>query len=216
MRHALYLPLLLALSLAACSREPGTAGVEPAASVGDPAAAPAVDDRPADDQPAEDVPPATAPSPSTGTGPQEARMDGVGDARFGMTTDEVRAAWEGELAGNPAEGEACFHLSPAGQATPAQFALMFGDGRLVRYSAESPDRIAPGGGRRGMSEAEIRALYPGRVEAGPHKYTDGQYLRVTGQDGSDAAIVFESDADGTVTEWRVGVAPYVDYVEGCS
>jgi hypothetical protein len=28
--------------------------------------------------------------------------------------------------------------------------------------------------------------------------------------------VFETDAGGTVTEWRAGVPPQVDYVEGCS
>ena len=42
----------------------------------------------------------------------------------------------------------------------------------------------------------------------------GEYLRIEGH--GDTVLVFETDEDGTVTEWRVGVPPYVDYVEGCS
>ena len=214
MRHALSIAVLLTLSLAACTGE----RTGPSDTAGDPATPPAMDAPAVADQPSDDIPPATAPTPvpPVAEGTFAARMDGVAGARFGMTADEVRAVWDGELQGNPAEGGQCFHLSPAGQSTPAQFALMFGDGRLVRYSAESPDRVAPGGGRRGMAADDIREMYDGRVEASPHKYTDGQYLRVTGQDGSAAVIVFETDADGTVTEWRVGLAPYVDYVEGCA
>ena len=29
-------------------------------------------------------------------------------------------------------------------------------------------------------------------------------------------VIFETDAEGTVTEWRVGLPPQVDYVEGCA
>ena len=35
-------------------------------------------------------------------------------------------------------------------------------------------------------------------------------------DGSDEPLVCETDEGGTVTEWRVGVPPYIDYVEGCA
>ncbi|MFP7722427.1 lectin [Lysobacter sp. A3-1-A15] len=210
MPHALPLALVLVLSLVACTGERGTAmpaGTPAVAS--DPAAPPPID------QPDEDIPPATAPAVPA-TGPVEARMDGVGPARLGMTDEEVRAAWDGTLVGNPAEGESCFHLSPEGQVDIAHFAMMFGDGRLVRYSVDSDAMVAPGGGHRGMSADDIRGLYPDRVEARSHMYTEGQYLRVTGHAGSDTVIVFETDAQGTVSGWRVGVQPHVDYVEGCS
>jgi hypothetical protein len=29
-------------------------------------------------------------------------------------------------------------------------------------------------------------------------------------------LLFATDADGRVNEWRIGVPPQVDYVEGCS
>jgi hypothetical protein len=31
-----------------------------------------------------------------------------------------------------------------------------------------------------------------------------------------AKLVFETDAAGKATAWRVGLSPQVDYVEGCS
>ncbi len=41
-----------------------------------------------------------------------------------------------------------------------------------------------------------------------------KYLRVT-RDGSEAVLLFETDAQGRVEEWRIGLPPQVDYVEGC-
>jgi hypothetical protein len=165
------------------------------------------------DQPATDVPPATAPAAARET----ARFDGYAGMRFGMTEAEARAAMDGGLADSPgdAPGDACHYLHPAGNGAQADPAFMFEGGRFVRYDVGNGSRAAPGGGRRGMSEDAIRALYPGRVQSQPHKYTDGRYLRVDAEAG-DGALVFETDAGGTVTGWHVGVPPQVDYVEGCS
>lgn len=182
------------------------------------------------DQPNEDVPPATAP-PGTlmpgdldgaedgnpgNSNAGEARFDGYGVARFGMSAEEVITAWEGELNGAPpAEGASCFHLNPIGQPDMAYFALMFEGGKFVRYSVSNETMTAPGGGELGMDATRIEALYPG-IEQQNHKYVEGgHYLRV-GEDGGDGVLVFETDANDVVTEWRVGVPPQVDYVEGCS
>ncbi len=175
---------------------------------------------PVADQPATDVPPATAPVPplpdpvETG-GASAARYIGYGDMRFGMSAKDTRKAWGGELNGAPGAGDTCYHLSPKWASTPAEFALMIEDDKFVRYSSESVKHIAPGDGKVGMSADEIKALYPGRVVEQPHKYTDGKYLRIKDTESSNA-LIFETDAAGKVTEWRVGVPPQVDYVEGCS
>lgn len=191
------LPLLL---LAACTSEQapaaGPAPVEPEQSV-------------ALDQPAEDIPPATAPAAATG----RARFDGYGALRFGMDEGAAREAWEGGLNGDAGDG--CHYLNPSGVLAPSNLAFMFDGGKFVRYDAGNDDEVAPGGGRRGMDADEIHALYPGRVLAQPHKYTDGQYLRIEDTDG-DGVLVFETDAAGRVAEWHVGLPPQVDYVEGCS
>ena len=63
----------------------------------------------------------------------------------------------------------------------------------------------------------MRALYDGRIEEQPHKYDpDGRVLRVTAPDGAPGVLVLELDGSGRVDEWRVGLPPQVDYVEGCS
>ena len=41
-------------------------------------------------------------------------------------------------------------------------------------------------------------------------------LTITAPDGSPAKLVFQVDGVGSVTGWRVGLPPQVDYVEGCS
>ncbi|MFC3714758.1 lectin [Luteimonas soli] len=210
---------LLALALAACQadRAPDAAdGAAPAdgvdAMANDPAAPPPLD------QPVEDVPPATAPAgvnqfPDLGL----VRMDGYGDMRFGMTADEARQAWGGELKGAGDEAATCYYLTPKWVDIPSDFAFMFENGKFVRYDVGTGREIAPGGGKVGMDADEIRGLYAGRVEETPHKYVEGgKYLGVKDISGGEGKLVFATDGDGKVTSWRVGVPPQVDYVEGCS
>ena len=147
-------------------------------------------------------------------------MDGYGSIEFGMTAEEARADWNGnplELAGDPGDGSACHHLGPAGQATPAQLAFMFENDLFVRYSAESSEITAPGGGRVGMDEAALQGLYGDRLAVAPHKYVKGGKMLMSAEDGGNlpSRLFFELDADGRVTSWRVGLAPQIGYVEGC-
>lgn len=198
--------MLLALGLSACQREAAPAA-QPAPS------APA---ETAADQPAEDVPPATAPTPMPTPAPAEtlARFDGYGDLRFGMSAEQARQAWGGELKGEAAADGGCYYLQPQWAKNAAEFGLMFENGKFVRVDVGNDKETAPGGGRRGMSADQIRALYPGRIEEQPHKYVQGaKTLRVSEGAG---ALVFETDAAGRIVAWRVGQPPQVDYVEGCS
>ncbi|MCF7221367.1 lectin [Marilutibacter chinensis] len=180
-----------------------------------------------DDQPAEDVPPATAPAllpPPPSRDPGPARIDGYGPLRFGMSAEEMRAAWNGDsalvAAGEPSEGGTCHYLWPADADPATRPAFMLEEGRFVRYDVTDPEIEAPGGGRVGARGDAIRALYVGRYETMPHKYVEGgQYLRVTGLGAgasADGVLVFVVDADGRVNAWRAGRPPQVDYVEGCS
>jgi hypothetical protein len=205
--HAMTLRLslpLLVLALAACNAERPAGEVQlPPASV-------------PGEQPVQDVPPATLPTP--GPTPEQglARFDGYGDMRFGMTADEAKQAWGGELKGAPGEGEVCYYLTPVSSPVPSYFAFMVENGRFVRYDVGNDKEVAPGGGRQGMTADEIRALYPGRIVESAHKYVEGgKYLRVKADDGG-GVLVFATDAAGKVTEWHAGVAPQVDYIEGCS
>lgn len=146
----------------------------------------------------------------------QARYDGYGDMRFGMDEAAFKQAWGGELKGAQRADSSCFYKTPKWVKVPSDFAFMFENGHFVRYDVGSAKETAPGGGKVGMSEARIRELYGARVEAQPHKYVDGaKYLRIAATQGS-GVLLFETDAQGKVTRWRVGVPPQVDYVEGCS
>ena len=198
------MPALAVLTLALCAcnadRAPGNDAASP----------------PVADQTAQDVPPATVPQDSTPAVAGDARFDGYGDLRFGMTADEVKKAWDGKLAGDPAEGEGCYHLSPESAKTPSGLAFMLESDKFVRYSTHSVTLIAPGGGKVGMTAGRIRQLYSDRVQEQPHEYVDGgKYLRLKDNAGN-GVLLFETDERGVVTAWRVGTEPQIDYVEGCS
>lgn len=198
---------LLALALSACTSE--------RTPTADDAAAPPSLEQSVQEAPTPDpAPPTSGPADA---GP--ARMNGYGDLDFGMTAEEAKAAWtQGKLDGAvPDDAASCFHLNPAGQPTPSHLAFMFENDLFVRYSASNDAMAAPGGGKRGMTEAELQALYGNALKATPHKYVQGgKYLAIDATGTAPSKLVFATDADGKVTEWRVGVTPQVDYVEGCS
>ena len=94
---------------------------------------------------------------------------------------------------------------------------MIEGGKFVRVDVDARDVVAPGGIRVGQAAADVLAAFPGQVTEQPHKYVEGgKVLVVAPADGGEARLVFETDAQGTVTSWRIGLEPQVHYVEGCS
>ena len=180
---------------------------------------------PVADQPVDHVPPATAPPEAIGSLrvglPAEGTItfEGFGPARFGAADEAVRMAWGGDLGDEqPSEPGGCYYLIPQPLGEDGyRVAFMIEGDRFARIDIRSDQVEAPGGGKVGMGAEQIRALYPGRVEQAAHKYDpDGSYLRVTGEGGAPGVLLFETGGDGKVDEWRIGVPPQVDYVEGCS
>ena len=202
------LPLVMAVTLlSACQRDPAAA---PATEPQTTATATPMAEAPAPTPAADDT---AAPA-----GPvSQASFLGYGDMKLGSTVDEARAAWGGELNGAPMEGTTCHYLWPKWITRPADFAFMMEDGRFVRYDVGTDKETAPGGGKVGLSVEELQKLYGGALKASPHKYTQGgQYLSMDAGDVAPTRLVFEVDAAGKVTSWRVGLSPQVEYVEGCS
>lgn len=224
MRQPLLPILVLAVSLAACDRQPAA----PAAGDVADAATAAGPSAPGDlhaDQPLEEVPPATASPEALGSlrvgSPAEGTIsyEGFGPARFGSTQEDVRMAWGGDLGdAQPSEPGGCYYLIPQPLTQGGyRVAFMIEGDRFARMDVRADDVTAPGGGKAGMTIAEIEAQYGGRVEQRPHKYVpEAKYLRITDPAGGNGVLVFETDAQGRVDAWRVGVPPQVDYVEGCS
>jgi hypothetical protein len=199
----------IVLALSACQ--------EPAHTV-DPTADTATPDE-ADEPPAGGVPAGTSAAGAI-------TFEGFGSALFGAGPEQVRTAWDiashlaqgRDLKAAPPEPAACYYLMP--QPPPPggyRIAFMIEGGRFARIDVRADDIVAPGGGRAGMNAEEIEALYPGRIEERPHKYVEGgKYLRIPDEMGGEGVLLFAADEQGRVTEWRVGVPPQVDYVEGCS
>ena len=193
---------VLACALAACTQAPGSGESAPAAVQARPTPAAAR-------APDPDAPPAG--------GALTVHANGVGPVRFGANAQALRDAWQGTLGGElPDEPHGCYYLYPQPHAPDrVDLAFMFEDARFVRADVDTPDLVAPGGGRIGMDSRKIARLYAGRIEAAPHAYVPGaHYLRVTGD--TPGVLVFETDEAGRVTRWRSGLAPQVDYVEGCA
>lgn len=208
----------VALALSACSEERGSAPApEPTADPVVARDAPAAAPPPV--SPDEGAPAETAhvsgPLPAAGT----IGFEGFGPAAFGSSEEEVRMAWGSDLGeAAPSEPGGCYYLAP--QPPPAdgyRIAFMIEGDRFSRVDVRAEEVVAPGGGRVGMNAEEIGRLYGDRVERRPHKYVEGaRYLRIPDAAGGNGVLLFATDADGRVTEWRVGVPPQVDYVEGCS
>ncbi|RZA16120.1 MAG: lectin [Lysobacteraceae bacterium] len=221
MRTLLSMALLAALAtLAGCGdrRTPATPPDTTAAPSAPVAAAPAP------------APPTGTPAPSAADTGGSLRVDapaegaitfaGFGPAKFGASAEQVRMAWGGDLGDEkPLQAGGCYYLTPrgAGDGRP-KVAFMIEADEFVRVEGRSDKLTAPGGGKVGMTRAQVAALYAG-IEERPHKYTDGQYLRVRDPAGGAGVLLFETDGkgdDARVTAWRVGLPPQVDYVEGCS
>lgn len=142
---------------------------------------------------------------------------GFGPARFGDDEEAVRISWGRPLEKSGSEPDHCAYLLPEPRQAPPGIAFMLVDGRFARYDIDTPRYTAPGGGVVGDDTATLRALHGERIAVQPHKYVDGGAVWVvTPPDGGAARLIFEIDAQGQVSRWRVGVPPGVFFVEGCS
>jgi hypothetical protein len=164
-------------------------------------------------------PEAVAPLKGAMPAPGTIGFAGFGPAHFGASDEQVRMAWGADLGDEkPAEPGGCYYLLPqARTANGYRVGFMIEQDRFARVDVDAIDIEAPGGGKVGMSTRDIDRLYAGRVSKQPHKYIDGgQYLRVVDAAAGPGVLLFETDAKGVVSSWRIGVPPQIDYVEGCS
>jgi len=212
-----------AATLVACAAQHDDGDVAPTATATPPArVSPA-------ERPGGSSAPGPAPAEDAGYAAGSLRVDrpaegtvgfgGFGPARFGDSAEAVRQAWGGDLGdAQPSESGGCHYLIPQPLGSEGyRTAFMIEGDRFVRMDVRDAAVAAPGGAKLGMTGDQVRALYRGRVEELPHKYDpDGRVLRVTAPEGGSGVLVLELDGDGRVDEWRVGVPPQVDYVEGCS
>jgi len=156
--------------------------------------------------------------------PEVINFEGFGPAKFGGNEESVRMSWGRPLtASKPAVGATCYYLyldpKPEHQ---QQIAFMFEDGKFVRYDVDDPKWVAPGNITVGDTMAKVLQAHAGHVQNQPHKYIEGAHTLVVtppvskSGEKSSASLIFETDANSLVINWRIGVSPQVYYVEGCS
>ncbi|WP_158883279.1 lectin [Rhodanobacter sp. L36] len=143
-----------------------------------------------------------------------ASYDGYGSTRFGMNEAAFRVSWQADLVGTIDPAGDCSMLRPAWEKSMVTFDFMFLRGQFVRYDVGTANPVAPGGGKVGMDVAQIRALYGSTLQVSPHKFREkAQILRTT--NGKGSVLIFETDADGKVSRWRMGIPPQIDNEDGC-
>jgi hypothetical protein len=143
---------------------------------------------------------------------------GIGPLRAGLSIPEAGRLLPGAIS-IPAGEE----MSPCSYAdwpsAPAGVYVLLEQGVITRIEVDSASVGTADGARVGATEAEIEALYPGRVERQHHKSTDGRYLIVRSAapraDGLDLRLVFETDGR-RVIRFRAGSYPAVLYEDACA
>lgn len=140
---------------------------------------------------------------------------GYGAARIGMTRSELQDALGKRLVDESPgdESNRCTYVYPEGVARDVGYMLL--EGRLARVDVDIDTVSTISGARIGSTEAQVRALYPGRVQTTPHHYEGpvGHYLVVLSPDGR-LGVRFETDGE-RVTRWYAGTQRAIQYVEGC-
>ena len=150
-------------------------------------------------------------APSTRLDGQSAvTTDEFGPVQFGTSLAAAQAAsglpWDLD-----SDFEGCAYYTVRGG--PAGAAFMVIDGIVVRVDIDGPAVRTKSGLGVGTSEAEILRLFP-TAAVTPHEYQEGgHYVTITDR-ATGNKVVFETDGN-TVTRYRAGVPPAVEYVEGC-
>lgn len=139
-----------------------------------------------------------------------------------VSTGSLRAAALAALGAPPQTGgdsssESCAYVGIPDDPRADGVRFMVVNDTVVRIDVDSLPVATKWGDRVGDSEVVVLARHAGRVRVEPHKYTgpEGHYLIVTAPDDTLHRLVFETDGE-RVTEYRAGLRPYVEWVEGCS
>ena len=140
--------------------------------------------------------------------------DGLCGVEFGMTAEEARAAHQSGLynMGGNATGDdqACMYLGP--EQGNYDIGYMVVDGTVQRIDIRAPGVATDEAVQVGMQAGEVEGIYPD-LERQPNKYSEYDDLIV--QLSGEAKLIMETDENGLIAAYRIGLPPAVDYVEGC-
>jgi hypothetical protein len=140
-------------------------------------------------------------------------LGALGPIRTGMTAEQALrlADFAGMERRKPAEQ--CWYLRH--QADGPDFDLMIIDSRVVRIELRGQSKLQTlSGAHIGSTEADLEAIYGGRLDIQPHKYDEkGKTMTFRTPDGA-LGLRFETSS-GKVTAIQSGPWEHLNYVEGC-
>ena len=142
--------------------------------------------------------------------------EGLGQIQIGMTLGE--AVNMGLLNERPDIKSECDFVYPAvGAGIPFGVGVMVVKGKVARIDVDTGSVTTEDGVKIGDTEERVKSIYGDELQTRPHKYIEGgRYMIVKGDSASAGKeIVFETDGK-TVTMFRAGRLPEVEWVEGCS
>lgn len=158
-------------------------------------------------------------------------LDGIGPIRVGMTIAEAEKAAGIKLV-EPDRfraNESCYYVQRQTGAPQVGFMVFSGSGsktmdrnydRITRIDVDPGSSVTTlSGAGIGTTEAQVKAMYPGKIKATPHPYSGhdgGQYLTYMPRYLADQrySLIFET-YKGKVVRFRSGFADAVSQIEGC-
>lgn len=139
-------------------------------------------------------------------------FNSYGKLEVGMTVRDASEALGTELVGQPNADTECYYVTPKQDFEGLRF--MVTNGTIARIEVENNSYSTDKGAKIGDTEERIKSLYEG-VTVNPQKYDETKHVMEVYSEDEQYLIIFETDGK-RVTEFRVGKAEEVGYVEGCS
>ncbi|MEA2275327.1 MAG: hypothetical protein QOC78_287 [Solirubrobacteraceae bacterium] len=140
-------------------------------------------------------------------------LDGLGPLRIGMSVAEAEAVLHERLDVPYRGTPPCGFARP--RSTPPGVSLMFQTSELVRIDVLGATRTLSGA-HVGNSDADIERIYSGRIKVAPNLLIPhGHELIFQTSDHPDRELLFQTDENSVVTEFKAGKRDAVEQPEPC-
>lgn len=153
----------------------------------------------------------------TSTSCDTVSQTGYCGVEYGMSAEAAKDAFPFELnsdvmfEGDPLE-TACYYLNDT--SGEYKFGFMVEGGKVLRVDVRTPDIPTDLGAKVGMTRDQVLKLYPNATTQ-PNKFTpEIADIVVQGKNGAKTVFLFTQDQK--LDNYRAGISPGVDYVEGCA
>ncbi len=141
---------------------------------------------------------------------------GLDEVLFGMTVNAASDAAGVCLVPETAANGTCYYVRPVGG--PDGIGFMVTNGTIERVDIIDGPITTRSGAGIGSTEQQILDLFPGKIETTTSPFGDGNWLAFIPSDADDQQfrVIWETNDEGVVTQYRSGRRPQVEQVNGCA